>query len=40
MVSLLQHLRDPGDLGITVGFKDEGVMTPISMVGREEGECY
>jgi hypothetical protein len=31
-VSLLQHLRDPSDLGITMGVTGGGVVTPLSMV--------
>jgi hypothetical protein len=32
VVSLLQHLKDPSDLGITRGFKGGGVVTTLSTV--------
>jgi hypothetical protein len=32
VVSLLQHLKDPSDLGVTMGVKGGGVVTPLSAV--------
>jgi hypothetical protein len=38
VVTLLQHLKDLGDLGVSVGIKGDGVVTPQSAIrpcGRE-----
>jgi hypothetical protein len=32
VVFLFQHLRDPGDFGITMGITDGGMLTPLSAV--------
>jgi hypothetical protein len=32
VVSLLQHLRDVGDLGVTMGVMGGGVVTPLSAI--------
>jgi hypothetical protein len=37
VVSLFQHLKDLGDLGITMEVKGGRVVTPLSAVGRVEG---
>jgi hypothetical protein len=32
VVSLLEHLRDPGDLEVTMGIMGGGVVTPLSAI--------
>jgi hypothetical protein len=32
VISILQHLRDSGDLGVTMEVMDPGMVTPLSVV--------
>jgi hypothetical protein len=32
VVFLIQYLKDPGDLGITIGVTSGGVVTPLSVI--------
>lgn len=38
VVSLFQHLKDLGDLGVTMGITGGGVVTPLSAVRLCERE--
>jgi hypothetical protein len=40
VVFLLQHLRDAGDLGITMETTGGKVVILLSTIGHVEGECH